>query len=201
MNTKEEDPAEKFYVEAEKLYYDKKYEAAIDSFKNIYKRFPQSSFAPKSVYYSGLIYEKDLKMYDSAASAYQTLTKDFSKSPLVGTVMTKYTEYKNEKDRIKKEEETKLKELEAKQKELLDKQKEKELKSVEVKKIDPDKQQQPPKVNDETIDDEILVKRAAVKDSTFKKDSLKIKLPNKILNDSAKIKNDTAKVKPSRIMD
>lgn len=202
VSTKEEDPAEKFYVEAEKLYYDKKYEAAIDSFKNIYKRFPQSSFAPKSVYYSGLIYEKDLKMYDSAASAYQTLTKDFSKSPLVGTVMAKYTEYKNEKDRIKKEEEIKLKELEAKQKELLEKQKEKDLKSVEVKKIESNEQQpQPQKVNDETIDDEILVKRAAVKDSTFKKDSLKIKLPNKILNDSAKIKTDTAKVKPSRIID
>jgi len=111
------DPAEKFYIEAEKIYYEKKYEAAIDSFRNIYKNYPTSLYAPKSVYYIGLIYEDDLKMLDSAAAAYGKLTKDYTKSPLVNLVMAKYSEFMNEKEKQKREAEAKQKEAVLKQKE------------------------------------------------------------------------------------
>ena len=190
---KVDDPAEKYYDDAEQLYYSKKYEEAIDSFRSVYKKFPVSSFAPKSVYYMGIIYENELKMYDSAASAYLVLTKDFSKSPLASTVVAKYTEYKNEKDLIKKEEEAKRKELE-------EKQKEKEVKPAETKKTDTEEQQpQIQKQKVETIIDDEVIKRAAMKDSTFKKDTTKVKGRFQSSDDSLKTKNDTTKIKPAPI--
>ena len=187
--------AEKYYDDDEQLYYSKKYEEAIDSFRSVYKKFPVSSFAPKSVFYIGMIYEKDLMMYDSAAAAYGILTKDFSNSKLASSVVAKYTEYKNEKDRIKREEETKQKELEAKQKE-------KEVKPAETIKTDTEEQQpQIQKQKVETINDDELIKRAAMKDSTFKKDTTKARVPIRSSSDSLKTKNDTTKVKPVQIVD
>lgn len=178
ITKKEEDPAEKFYDAAEQLYYSKKYVEAIDSFRIIYKNFPKSSFAPKSVYYIGLIYENNLKMYDSAATAYGMLAKEFAKSPLVGSVIAKITEYNNEKERIRREEENKQKELEAKQKE-------KEVKSTDLNKTIVNQQPQA-----ETIKDEKVVKRTFLKDPVQKQDTIKV--PSQ---DSLKAKTDTTKLK------
>lgn len=188
---KVDDPAEKYFDVAEQLYYSKKYEAAIDSFRNLYKKFPESSFAPKSVYYMGMIYENEMKMYDSAASAYLVLTKDFSKSPLASTVVAKYTEYKNEKDLIRKLEEDKRKELEAKQKG-------KEINLPEIKKADSQPEQAEPKKREPINDDEVI--KHAMKDSLFNRDTTKVRDRFKSSGDSLKAKNDTTKIKPAPIL-
>ena len=79
---KDEDPAENFYLEAEKKYYDKNYEDAIKSFREIYNNYPKSVFAQKSLTYAGMIYERDLKMYDSAAAVYGHSVCQFSTSKI-----------------------------------------------------------------------------------------------------------------------
>ena len=178
ITKKVDDPAEKFYDQAEQIYYDKKYVEAIDSFRTVYKRFPESPLAPKSIYYIGLIYEKDLKMYDSAATAYGMLIKEFAKSPLGGTVLAKVTEYNNEKERMKKEEENKQKELEAKQKE-------KEAKSADLNKTAAN--QQPKQVINK---DDKIVRQTLLKDPAQKQDSPKV-----LSQDSLKAKEDTTKIK------
>ncbi|MHB8905978.1 MAG: hypothetical protein ACYC6D_07625, partial [Melioribacteraceae bacterium] len=126
----------------------------------------------------GLIYEKDLKMYDSAATAYGMLIKEFAKSPLSGTVLAKVTEYNNEKEKMKKEEENKQKELEAKQKE-------KEIKSADINKTTANQQPQA-----ETIKDKKIVRRALLKEQAQKQDS-----PKALSQDSLKAKADTTKIK------
>lgn len=192
---KVDDPAEKYFDVAEQLYYDKKYTEAIDSFRTLYKKFPESSFAPKSVYYVGMIYENDLKQYDSAASAYLVLTRDFSKSPLSNRVFAKYTEYKKEKDIIKKAEEDKRKELE-------EKQKEQEINLPEVKGTD--SQPQPDQVKPSKrriIREEEEIKPAVLNDTRFERDTTKVQGRINSPEDSVKTKNDTTKKKPDRIME
>lgn len=97
------DPAEKLYIEAEEKYYNKKYKEAIDEFRNIYLQYPRSTFAPKSILYIGMIYEEQNKN-DSAAFFYGILSsKEYASTPYGKAVLAKYTEYKNEKERIEKE--------------------------------------------------------------------------------------------------
>ncbi|KAF0148741.1 MAG: TPR repeat-containing protein [Ignavibacteria bacterium] len=110
-----EDPAEPLYIKAEELYYKNNYAEAIDSFKAISKNFPKSTYSPKAIYYTGLIYEEQ-KNYDSAAVAYAMLEKDFAPDPVSKLAIAKYTEYKNEKEKIRKAEEDKKKEEELKKK-------------------------------------------------------------------------------------
>lgn len=132
VSAKTEDPAEPFYVKAEELYYKKNFTEAIDSFKAIHKNFPKSSYAAKSIYYTGLIYEEQ-KNYDSAAVAYALLTKDFATDPVARLALPKYEEYKNEKEKIRKAEEEKKKAEELKKKEAEDKLKAAQAKTDSVK--------------------------------------------------------------------
>lgn len=131
-DSKTEDPAEPFYVKAEELYYKKNYAEAIDSFKAIAKNFPKSIYTPKSIYYTGLIYEEQ-KNYDSAAVAYSRLEKDFAADPVSKLGLAKYTEYKNEKEKIRKEAEDRKKAEELKKKEAEDKIKAERAKEEEKK--------------------------------------------------------------------
>jgi tetratricopeptide (TPR) repeat protein len=102
------DPAEPLYVAAEEKYYNKEFRNAIKAFREIYLNHPESSFAPKSIFYIGLIHE-ELKEYDSSAFYYGILSsKEYASTPLGKAVFAKYSEYKNEKDRIEKEEQAKL---------------------------------------------------------------------------------------------
>ncbi len=114
-SSKTEDPAEPLYIKAEELYYKKNYSEAIDSFKAVSKNFPKSGYAPKAIYYAGMIYEEQ-KNYDSAAVAYALLEKDFAADPVSKLALAKYTEYENEKEKIRKVEEDKKKEEELKKK-------------------------------------------------------------------------------------
>lgn len=117
------DPAEKLYIESEEKYYNKKYNEAINGFKNIYLNYPRSPFAPKSILFIGMIYE-ELNQNDSAAFFYSILSsKEYASTPYGKAVIAKYTEYKNEKERMEKE---------AKEKEEAEKKKAEELKLKQV---------------------------------------------------------------------
>ncbi|MEW6701267.1 MAG: tetratricopeptide repeat protein [Bacteroidota bacterium] len=190
------DPAEKFYVEAEEKYYNKKYEEAIDSFRSIHKNFPKSPFAPKSIYYIGMIYENDLKMYDSAAVAYEILTKDFVQFPITGKVFAKYTEYKNEKERIKREAEARQKES-AKDGE--EKQKEAKLNEAQQTAL---KQQQIQsaslRTKDETGKPSEPKAQPVVKDSTVERDSIRVRPARQSYLQRLKADSDTTKKKIQR---
>jgi TolA-binding protein len=102
-----EDPAKSIYLEGENNYYDKKFNEAVDLFKKIPQEFPLSLYASKSIYYTGMIYENDLKMYDSAAVTYGRLIKEFPKDPLIDLVTAKVKFYESEKEKEKKEAEEK----------------------------------------------------------------------------------------------
>lgn len=103
LATGSSDPVESIYVGAEDLYYNKQYRDAIRAFRDIYLKHPTSSFSPKSIYYIGLIHE-ELKEFDSSAFYYGILSsKEYASTPLGKAVTAKYTEYKNEKDRIENE--------------------------------------------------------------------------------------------------
>lgn len=122
------DPAEKLYIEAEEKYYNGKYQEAINEFRNIYLNYPRSTFAPKSIYYIGMIYEEQMKN-DSAAFFYGILaSKEYISTPYGKAVIAKYTEYKNEKERLERE---------AKQKEEAEKQKAAQQKSNEIETENP----------------------------------------------------------------
>lgn len=154
---KDEDPAEIFYLEAEKKYYDKNYEDAIKSFREIYKNYPKSEFAKKSLTYAGMIYEKDLKMYDSAAAVYGILVKDYVGTPYANSVLPRFSEYQIERLRIKTENEAKQKELEQQK---IEKEKINNAAQPLSNQIEPQKQ-------------------TAVKDSTAKNDTLSKERLNK----------------------
>ncbi|MCX7797663.1 MAG: tetratricopeptide repeat protein [Melioribacter sp.] len=112
------DPAEKLYLEAEEMYYNKKYQEAINSFRKIYLNYPRSSYAPKSILYIGMIYE-ERNQNDSAAFFYGILSsRDYASTPYGKAVIAKYTTYKNEKERLEKEEAEKKKLEEQKTKQL-----------------------------------------------------------------------------------
>lgn len=133
---KVEDDGEKPYLAAEDLYFKKDYKAAVDTFYSIYKRFPKSYYAAKSVFFAGMIYEENLKNNDSAATAYSILSKEFSNEPVSKPAIEKYLAYTSEKQRIKQEEEAKLKAEEQKKKEEEEKLKAQQAASAVEKKGD-----------------------------------------------------------------
>lgn len=183
--TDTKDPAEKIYVKAEDHYYNKNYHAAIDSFKTIYLKYPRSNFAPKSIYYIGLIYEEQSKN-DSAASFYKILTtKEYLQTPYGKAVSAKYNEYKAEMGKIEK----------AKQEEL---QKQKELEELEKR-----KQQ----LNDSTVVDtakaiepEDLPKRKVV-DDEIESDTLKNKVDREKQILPGRIKEEQSDTIKNKVVD
>jgi len=103
VTTDTKDPAEIIYLKAEDLYYDQEFEEAISQFREVYLNHPTSSFAPKAIYFIGLIHE-ERQQYDSAAFFYGILsTKEYAATPYGKAVVAKYTEYKSEKEKLEKE--------------------------------------------------------------------------------------------------
>lgn len=102
------DPAEKQYLTAEKKYFDKNYEEAINDYGNVYREYPKSAFAPKSLLAIGMIYEDNLERNDSAAAVYDTLVKKYPVTEYAKAVQGKLQEYQN---KIKADEAAKQKAL------------------------------------------------------------------------------------------
>lgn len=188
------DPASSPFTKAENLYYQKKYQEAIDSFRVIANKYPKTRFGAKSLYYIGMIYEENLKNYDSAAVAYGLLAKNFALEPLAKNAIAKYDEYKKEKERIQKEEEEKIKAEELKKKELQEKkniEKEKATANNEIKIKDN-------KTNIDSLNDEVKprTKKGYLERLKAETDSLKKKSVDETIPDTLKPKKDSLKSKP-----
>jgi len=74
------DNAEDLFESGYNLYKFKNYPYAIDQFDSLYKSYPHSEYAPKSLYTLGWIYEKDLQKYDTAMYYYQILVNKYPQS-------------------------------------------------------------------------------------------------------------------------
>ena len=108
--TDSSDPAEPVYLDAEKKFYNNNYKSAIAELRELYLNYPKSDFVPKAYYFIGLIYEENLRMYDSAAVFYGILSsREYAKTPYSKAVAPKYLVYKEEQDKIRKEQEELLK--------------------------------------------------------------------------------------------
>lgn len=144
------DPAEQLYIAAEEKYYNKKYKEAIREFRNIYLNYPRSTFAPKSILCIGMIYEEQMQN-DSAAFFYGILSsKEYASTPYGKAVLAKYTEYKNEKERLEKE---------AKEKEEAEKRKA-ELQKIKETDIENPKAEMPVIKKDLKEDENPLIKKS-----------------------------------------
>lgn len=97
------DPAEDKFVEAENLVVNKEFKKAIGKMLVIPKEFPLSPYAPKSLYTSGYILEKHLKMNDSAVVIYDTLLAKYPSSVYASKVIGPVRFYHEEKTRIQNE--------------------------------------------------------------------------------------------------
>ncbi|HPN37846.1 MAG TPA: hypothetical protein PL041_05540 [Melioribacteraceae bacterium] len=93
------DPVEKSYKDAEKIYLKKDFKAAISSLKKIYKENDKSLFAAKSLYTIGFIFENDLKLFDSAAVYYDTLSIKYKNTEYARNITAKLGFYKQEERR------------------------------------------------------------------------------------------------------
>jgi tetratricopeptide (TPR) repeat protein len=88
------DPARAVYVEAEKLWLKKDYNESLTKFLTIPVDFPKSTYAPKAMYAGGWILENELKLYDSAAVVYDSVTARYPQSVYSTNVKPKITTYK-----------------------------------------------------------------------------------------------------------
>lgn len=175
LSLKSRDPVEKSYVEAEQLVFDKKYQEAINSFQEIYKKSPKSVFASKSIYYCGMIYEENLKMYDSAAVEYGLLqNKEYANSAMAKAVSAKYQFYMAEKERLKAEAEKNAKEAAQKELELQKKENTAKENQDSLKTVKDTGQISGSKINAVQSDSKnTIVKQSVMKDSISVIDTLK----------------------------
>lgn len=186
------------FQKAEELYYQNKYQEAIDSFKVLVNKFPKSRFGAKSLYYIGMIYEENLKNYDSAAVTYGKLAKNFALEPLAKNAIAKYDEYQKEKERIKKEEEEKKQAEELKKKEEENKILEKE-KNAEINKI---KIEDDKTISDSLNDDSVprnkksYLERLKAESETSKKKYINNENQDTLKNKVNSVKEDSSKTKP-----
>lgn len=107
--SKTSDPAESAYSKAEEIYYNGNYQGAIDEYRKLIIDYPSSPFVPKALMHIGVIFENDLKLYDSAAVAYGKIVDGYKTTNYAKAVLDKYANYQAEVEKRKKEEEEKRK--------------------------------------------------------------------------------------------
>ena len=73
-------PAQRLYIKGYREKQDTNYTGAIATFFRIFKQFPETDYAPRSLYAIGWTFEKDLKNLDSALYYYQLLIKTYPMS-------------------------------------------------------------------------------------------------------------------------
>ncbi len=89
-------PAEQQYLKAESLIDKNKFSDAIPELKSIYKTYPKSTYAAKSLYALGWLFENKLEEPDSAAEYYDLLNTKFTNSAYAKKIKTKIYFYKKE---------------------------------------------------------------------------------------------------------
>jgi TolA-binding protein len=94
------DPAEGDYSKAEEKFLDGNHEEAVKKYFGVFKKFPESSYAPKALYTSGLILEDNLFQLDSAAAVFDTLVANYPTSEFVKLIAPRLTLYKQEQHKL-----------------------------------------------------------------------------------------------------
>lgn len=94
------DPARDVYTRAESLLTSNDYGKSFKHFYEIHKAYPNSEYAPKSLFTSGWILEEKLTLKDSAAVVYDSLVTKFPRSVYAQKVSPKLNFYKQEKTRL-----------------------------------------------------------------------------------------------------
>ncbi len=89
-------PAEKIYLSAETLIEENNFNDAIPKLKSIFDSYPKSTYAAKSLYAIGWLYENELDNPDSAAAYYDLLNTKFANSSYAKKIKTKIYFYKKE---------------------------------------------------------------------------------------------------------
>ena len=91
------DSARNIFLSAEKeLFENNNPRQAFSSYGQIYTRFPETSYAPKSMYLQGWIYETVWDSLSRAAAVYDSLCSRYPGSPYAGEVKAKLALYKKE---------------------------------------------------------------------------------------------------------
>ncbi len=88
---KEKSAAHKKYIQAESYWENKKYDRAIDLFREIARQDSGSQWAMKARYSVAWLYEHILEDNAKAIEAYKVLLKEFPDSPVAGIVKKKIT--------------------------------------------------------------------------------------------------------------
>ena len=96
------DEAENLYTEAESKFLEKKYREALNQFYNIFQEHPKSPLAPKALYAGGWILENELRLLDSAAVLYDSITTKYPQTKYASDIRPKLSFYKEEVNRKKK---------------------------------------------------------------------------------------------------
>ncbi|MFC1730602.1 tetratricopeptide repeat protein [candidate division KSB1 bacterium] len=109
------DSAQVLFDRAEDMYYIEKEDIeSIEQYLAVVERFPQSEYAPKSLYAIGWILENTLHNNSAAFKTYERLQKEYPGSSYARTISTKMTEVKSFRDK-----QAELKELEEKRQQIL----------------------------------------------------------------------------------
>lgn len=93
----DKDTAEAVFKSAENLYYEKKINESLGKYYSVYKNYPSSPFAPKSLFTLGWIWENDKKDLDSAFYYYDTLFVKYPTSEFTAKTRTKVDFIKTER--------------------------------------------------------------------------------------------------------
>lgn len=96
------DPASELFSFAEIELLEKNYSFALTELYKIPVLYPNSEFAPKSLYTAGFTLENYLSQLDSAAVVYDSLIAKYPRSQFASKVNPKVSFYKSEKARLKK---------------------------------------------------------------------------------------------------
>lgn len=89
--TSQKDPAADMYRDAERKVENARYKEAIQDLRRLNNRYPTSSFAAKSLYTTGWIYENRLLQPDSALAYYKALIDLYGNSLYASAVKLKVT--------------------------------------------------------------------------------------------------------------
>jgi len=74
------DEAEDLFNSGSSLLLNKEFNFAITQFLRVFNEYPESSYAPRSLYSLGWLFENDLKIYDSSLYYYKLLLEKYPKS-------------------------------------------------------------------------------------------------------------------------
>lgn len=95
-------PADQLFEEAEKVYYTKEFSKAVQKYYSVFRLYPETFTAPKSLLAAGFVLENDLMLRDSAFAVYDTLVTRYPQTRFTNKIAPKVNFYKDERAKAKK---------------------------------------------------------------------------------------------------